>query len=95
MCQGLSVIWSSYNSFATSYSVIAIARSILLAKNRIGTSLILIAIKSNLGYFYIDGLRVSPTHFLLLVSSACQLHLPQRSLPTSQIKSICYTSASA
>lgn len=44
MCHGLSVIRSNCISFATSCSNIAIARSILFAKNSIGTSLILIAI---------------------------------------------------
>ena len=43
MCQGLSVMVSSCISFATSYSVMAIAKSILLAKKSTGTSLIFIA----------------------------------------------------
>ena len=43
MCHALSVNVSSPISLATSYSVIAIAKSILLAKNKIGISLIFIA----------------------------------------------------
>ncbi len=68
MCHCLSVIWCNYISFATSPSVIAWPRSILFAKNSIGTFLFFIAefkwdIKTLMKYAYMDDRSSFQAHF--------------------------------
>ena len=76
MCHGLSVIFSSCISLATSYSVIAIAKSILFAKNNTGTSRILIAMGEMLVGIktYKDDQAVLQVRFVQLKFSVYQQH---------------------